>query len=194
MATQNATNFQADGPAAAGFETDSASIDHGVNVQGTKCGVYGESLRIAGARVPPPPADPTGLGVCGVGDHFGVFGQGASTVGVYGESKSGVGVIGNSENERDGVGGLSDGRRPGLRGEGIGVVGATETREGIGVCGMAVGGPQERTRSPGNPFGDQKNSPPTLGDNTKGILPGTGTGVLGASGTGTGVLGVSGAG
>jgi hypothetical protein len=55
MATEKATNFIAEGGAAHGFETLSASIGHGVNVQGTECGVYGESLKTAGARIPPAP-------------------------------------------------------------------------------------------------------------------------------------------
>jgi hypothetical protein len=48
MATDS-SNFIALGKAAHGFQTQATEIDHGVNVQGTKCGIYGESLNKAGA-------------------------------------------------------------------------------------------------------------------------------------------------
>ena len=50
-------------------------------------------LDVRAQGFPPPPAEPTGLGVCGVGDHFGIFGQGHSTVGVYGERTSGIMLV-----------------------------------------------------------------------------------------------------
>ncbi|HYV29521.1 MAG TPA: hypothetical protein VEO53_00210, partial [Candidatus Binatia bacterium] len=103
----------------AGFSTKATELTYGVNVQGLKCGVYGECLpygpnirttRLHGAGVAgasrecgvygeclPPASKITlkelyGAGVAGAGEETGVAGKGE--VGVVGHGK-GVGVAGH---------------------------------------------------------------------------------------------------
>ena len=65
---------------------------YGVNVQGQRCGVYGESVRVNGKRE----SQVEGVGVCGFGENFGVMGNGnRGLAGVFGENNRGrVGVVG----------------------------------------------------------------------------------------------------
>ena len=58
--------------------------NYGVNVIGTECGVYGESLKNQSRR-----RTEKGTGVCGKGDKCGVFGQG-DTCGVFGRVQGGI--------------------------------------------------------------------------------------------------------
>ena len=94
--------FTATGPAftGAGFERAAFSTGregtdstYGVNVQGSFCGVYGESAPDSD-RV----ADVPGVGVFGAGQNFGVFGKGVPNggiAGVFGQhNRGGVGIIG----------------------------------------------------------------------------------------------------
>ena len=64
-------------------------------VQGSKCGVYGESVSLPTNRETPEFRAMTG--VCGIGNDYGVFGKGFTTAGVYGENEaSGAGVTGEA--------------------------------------------------------------------------------------------------
>ena len=70
--------FTATGPPLSGsgfprsaFSSRAAGMVYGTNVQGDRAGVYGESVRAATTRE----SDLEGVGVCGVGDNFGVFGR-----------------------------------------------------------------------------------------------------------------------
>src|SRR5688572_276515 len=77
-----------------GFYTDAGLLDFGVNVQGNRCGVYGESFRPGGEPRTPPSGDNENVGVCGVGLTYGVFGQGSQIAGVVGRNvENGAGVI-----------------------------------------------------------------------------------------------------
>jgi len=114
--------FTATGPAftgsgfpRAGFSTNRAGADftYGVNVEGSRCGVFGKSVQQAGASRE---ADVDGVGVFGQGDNFGVYGQG--NLGI-------VGVIGTHNNIH----------RPDH--DGVGVVGAV-MRGGTGVIGVSL--------------------------------------------------------
>jgi hypothetical protein len=94
-----------------GFQTSSTDIRQGVNVQGNRCGVYGESLQNSppGGR---PAKDRTG--VYGTGDLYGVYGisnafandnQGDNTPGFA--DGNGIGVVGASQ-DVPGIVGASD--------------------------------------------------------------------------------------
>lgn len=183
----NKDQFTATGPAFTGagfpraafstgfFGTDSV---YGVNVQGSKCGVYGESVSFPTNRETP--ESTTMTGVCGIGNDYGVFGKGYTTAGVYGEiGEDGTGVAGVV-----GIRKVSkDQSRPTDNGSGI--IGATEAGEGFGVVGLSVDtltliGPATMPYPKRDLIGEF-----VTGGN------GSGTGVLGASGTGVGVLGDS---
>jgi hypothetical protein len=194
--------FTATGPAftGAGFERAAFSTGrvgtdstYGVNVQGSICGVYGESVNTF------PPTNRTTredrTGVCGVGDNYGVFGKGRTTAGVHGENDaSGSGVFGLAQDVGAiGVAGISQVKNPNPEvkktAEGVGIVGATESGKGFGVVGLSVDSLTltEPTTVPR----------PAQDINGQVVLPnnlGSGIGVLGASAAGTAVFAVSGTG
>jgi hypothetical protein len=173
-----------------GFFTDANKLDYGVNVQGNRCGVYGESgikdsRREATQRT-------ENVGVCGVALTYGVFGKGFTTAGVHGEIEGGgAGVAGESEGGT-GIGVLGihkvENKNSKLTDNGSGIIGVTEGDEGFGVVGLSV----DTLNRPGpsgvpRPFRDEDGNLLNSGD-------GSGTGVLGGSGSGVGVLGRSGLG
>ena len=72
MTVEFNTGFVAQGPLTVGFETQAANLRFGVNVQGTEVGVFGDG----GTRFNDPREGPPGTGVFGIGNNFGVFGNG----------------------------------------------------------------------------------------------------------------------
>jgi hypothetical protein len=184
-------SFNAQGQTIVAFETLSVGDRAiGVGVNGTDCGVHGEGMENPlGTR-----NVPTGTGVHGRGDIAGVVGNGRSVAGVYGQHQaSGAGVIGVGIltpilTEILGVTGVMgasiDIRRSEQKdrnpGNGIGVVGASNSVKGFGIVGLSV---ESFTETPLNnvriPLLELKNA------------DGDGTGVMGASGKGTGVHGSS---
>jgi hypothetical protein len=63
-----------------GFSTRATGMVYGLNVQGDRCGVYGESVRVESGRE----SDNLGVGVHGFGENFGIFGNGnRGLAGVY---------------------------------------------------------------------------------------------------------------
>ena len=176
-----------------GFYTEAATLDYGVNVQGNKCGVYGECVHTTptdrkSETLPPDPTD-NGIGVCGVGDDYGVFGKGFLYAGVHGENGSnGTGVFGLGLNDTAiGVAGISKVKKQGSKstGGGIGIVGATESGQGFGVVGLGMESLDDTPRSVPMPIIDIK------GNLLFGDKLGSGIGVVGASRYGTGVHGAS---
>ncbi len=111
-----ADEFTATGPAQSGsgfpfsaFSSKATGMVYGVNVQGDKAGVYGESVGAATDRQSPIER----VGVCGVGDMFGVLGMihrrpgNPGLAGVIGQHKgAGVGMIGAALTLPDGRGGI----------------------------------------------------------------------------------------
>ncbi len=174
--------FTATGPAFTGsgfpkaaFSTGREGTDctYGVNVQGSKCGVYGESGLVPDSSRQPPANYRDSVGVCGVGQSYGVYGDGGAIAGVYGQHEnSGAGVIGVGLKKNNGVFGVSK-RYKEISGEGVGVRGASECLEGCGVKGLSV-----------KEFSSNGPLSATVAD-------GSGTGVMGESGSGTGVMGRS---
>src|SRR3954468_1744096 len=76
------------------FSSKATGMIYGVNVQGDRAGVYGESVRADTGRE----SDVDGVGTYGVGDNFGVFGKTDPSpgrpglAGVYGQhNRGGVG-------------------------------------------------------------------------------------------------------
>src|SRR6266704_3638855 len=88
-----------------GFSTSATGMVYGLNVQGDRCGVYGESLRGEGNRE----SFNEGVGVHGSGENFGVVGSGNRGIaGVYGQNQSGrIGAIGAAAPDGTGVVGAS---------------------------------------------------------------------------------------
>lgn len=166
--------FTATGPAftgsgfpRAGFSTNAIDMIYGVNVQGLRCGVYGENVRAGSSRE----SDVEGVGVYGFGENFGLMGNGnRGLAGVFGQNNRGrAGVIGAVMRGGTGVFGASldslgnplrtFARLPGpeaggsgigvhgVSGEGYGVLGEAEDNAGIvgrstnsvGVWGSALG-------------------------------------------------------
>lgn len=163
---------------------------YGVNVQGSLCGVYGESLQNGRGSVRQTTED--NVGVWGAGERFGVMGE------ALGEERGIAGVCGSNNGSNNGVLGLGGPKGVGVvglslntndklekvrtitldfeaDGDTIGVLGASGT--GIGVAGTSGGGEGVR------------------GDSNDGVGVGgrsdAGTGVVGSSGTGIGVIGGS---
>jgi hypothetical protein len=174
-----------------GFYTEAEQLDYGVNVQGKRCGVYGESVNTLPhtARETPEPS----TGVCGIGDDYGVYGKGFTKVGVYGENKAstdrGTGVYGLGVGDSIDVAGINQGK---VGSSGIGVVGATEAREGVGVVGLSV----DSLASTSGSVTDPPFIPKVIFDNEgKPVFGqeqlGSGTGVFGGSSSGPGVRGKS---
>jgi hypothetical protein len=142
--------FTATGPAFTGsgfprsaFSSNASDMVYGVNVQGQRCGVYGESVRVSAGRE----SQVDGVGVYGFGENFGVMGNGnRGLAGVFGENNRGrVGVIGAVMRGGTGVFGasldalgnplqtFSELPGPEAGGSGIGVHGITG--KGYGVLG-----------------------------------------------------------
>lgn len=152
-----------------GFSTRATAMVYGLNVQGDRCGVYGESVRVDGDRE----SDNEGVGVYGFGENFGVVGNGNRGIaGVYGQNNRGrIGAIGAAMRGGIGVVGASlenlgnplatwqtipstssGGSGTGVLGisrTSIGVHGQSEsstgvfgqTTSGFGVHGLSDGGP-----------------------------------------------------
>ena len=194
--------FTATGPAFTGagfpraaFSTGREGTDstYGVNVQGSECGVYGESVNTAPRTNRETPKAKTG--VTGVGDGSGVFGRGRAVAGVHGETQNfdAIGVVGVSKDKR---------KPPDFNASGVGVLGATESFRGFGVVGLSIDslGLTDSTQLP-RPGRDPETGTPALPNEFRGKLGG-GTGVYGetgifpkgALGTSTGVFGVGGTG
>jgi hypothetical protein len=158
--TATGPSFTEAGFERAAFSTGREGTDstYGVNVQGSFCGVYGESAPDSDRT-----ADVPGVGVFGVGQNFGVFGKGTpggGIAGVFGQhNRGGVGIIGAAMRGGTGIVGASvgslgnplatfapvkdpaDGSGTGVfgtSGEGAGVRGSS--REGNGVIGTSMAG------------------------------------------------------
>ena len=158
--------FTSTGPPLAGsgvrfsaFSSRATRMVYGLNVQGDRAGSYSESVRAETGRE----SEVEGVGACGVGDNFGVFGSAIQSpgrrgiAGVYGQHKRG----------------------------GVGAIGVA-MRGGVGVAGVSF-------KTLGNPVLAFQSLPdPADGDGT-GVLgtSGSGAGVLGTSNVWTGVLGRS---
>jgi hypothetical protein len=203
--------FTATGPAftGAGFERAAFSTGregtdstYGVNVQGSFCGVYGESTPVSDRN-----ADVPGVGVFGAGQNFGVFGKGTpggGIAGVFGQhNRGGVGTMGAAMRGGTGVVGASvgslgnplhfaqvedpaDGSGTGVFGTSGGGAGVRGTsREGNGVIGTSQSGDGVVGGS------DAKAKSGVFGFNTQ--QTGAAFGVSGASGSpdGAGVNGFS---
>jgi hypothetical protein len=162
--------FTATGPPLSGsgfprsaFSSRATGMVYGVNVQGDKAGIYGESVKAATDRES---HLPSGIGLYGVGDIYGVFGRihrrpdNPGHAGVVGQhSGGGIGTIGAVRQVADGPGG-------------IGVVGISHTSL--------------------NPPEMQTPPDPASGSGT-GVYgsSGSGAGVRGTAGSGAGVRGES---
>lgn len=181
--------FTATGPAftgsgftRAGFSTNRAGADftHGVNAEGSTCGVFGKSVQQGGSSRE---ADVEGVGVFGKGDNFGVFGQG--NLGMSG-------VIGTHNNIH----------RPNR--DGAGVIGAV-IRGGIGVMGVSLNSltalvgkkkiPHSANGNGVGVFGASGSGAGVRGTSDEGsggeFVSNAGSGVSGDSDSGTGVSGNS---
>ncbi|MFJ8160882.1 peptidoglycan-binding protein [Streptomyces sp. NPDC096136] len=146
--TATGPSFTGAGFPRAGFSTKSTDTVHGVNVVGTSCGVYGESLAAGQESDRQPEVDRTG--VFGDGDAYGVHGIGRSFAGVLGfvrrpENSGGVfgvglrgapGVVGQSRIEF--LPTLPTGDLAQHGGDGTGVLG--ESGHGAGVSGTSGDG------------------------------------------------------
>jgi len=131
---------------------------YGLNVQGDRCGVYGESVMVGGDRE----STNEGVGVHGFGENFGVVGNGNRGIaGVYGQNNrdhigtigaamgGGTGVVGASlqalgnplatwqEIPSTSTGGSGTGVW-GISGKGTGVQGQSES--GVGIFGTSTSG------------------------------------------------------
>ena len=180
--------FTGSGFSRAGFSTNRAGADftYGVNVQGERCGVYGESVRGGSGKRE---ADVEGVGIYGFGENFGVYGNGNRGIaGVYGgHNRGGVGVLGAAMRDATGVVGVSmssignplstfgDSISDPADGSGVGVLGRSGT--GAGVQGSSDEGN-------GGVFSSN------TGDGVFGESD-SGSGVTGSSESGVGVVGVS---
>ena len=94
MGREEADWFVATGPSKHGFVSrfEEYNLNHGVNVTGFECGVYAESQDLdpnsAGPHINTHRAPPIHrVGVYGVGDSVGIFGEG--NTGVYGKGTHG---------------------------------------------------------------------------------------------------------
>ncbi|ANT39960.1 hypothetical protein P9Z39_22870 [Bacillus thuringiensis] len=157
----------------AAFSTKTIKMEYGINVQGKQCGVYGEGFtNPSNDRFTPVP----GIGVCGRGENFGVFGDGfQGIVGVVGQHnrKNRAGVVGAVKLGGLGVVGTSNASiNPTIydsfidpaNGLGTGIYG--ESEKGIGVYGIS----QERTGR-GGVFKSSKGAQVRLTPNDLGALP-----------------------
>lgn len=140
--TATGPSFTGAGFPRAGFSTKSTDTVYGVNVQGTRCGVYGESL--APEQETDREIEVDRVGLFGDGDRYGVHGIGRTVTGVLGliRRPGAAGVVGIGLRDAAGVVGQSrTGFVPTLPtgdsdlhgAEGIGVLG--ESGAGVGVAG-----------------------------------------------------------
>ena len=187
--------FAGSGFPRSGFSTSAAGMVYGLNVQGDRCGVYGESIRVDGDRE----STNEGVGVHGFGENFGVVGNGNRGIaGVYGQNNRGrIGAIGAAMRGGTGVVGASledlgnplatwqTIPSPSAGGSGTGVLGISRT--GIGVQGQSETstGILGQSTSGIGAQGQSETSTGILGQSTSGI------GVQGQSETSTGILGQS---
>ena len=177
-----------------GFFTAADKLDYGVNVQGNRCGVYGESGNPIHSRTAPIDSREQ-VGVCGIGLSYGVFGRGFLRAGVYGEIENrGAGVAGQAVGGNAiGVAGIrvatSINSKPTDRGSGI--IGVTEGGDGFGVVGLSVDTLIDELQQLGPKVVPQ---PVRDIDGRFVNTDGSGIGVFGGSGAGVGVQGVSGSG
>ncbi len=147
-----------------GFSTFASSLDYGVNAQGLRCGVYGESVTVDSDRE----VSQDGIGVQGFGETFGILANGNRGIaGAYSVSnEGGKGVIGVT-----------------------GQIGVTDPdQRGIGVVGASFGSSVPSPLS-WDPKRGPMPSPSTIrGGAGTGVhgLSGTGTGVFGESDNGRG--------
>jgi hypothetical protein len=212
--------FTGSGFSRAGFSTNRVGADfvHGVNVEGSSCGVFGQSVQQQGTSRD---VDLPGTGVFGRGDTFGVVGKSdavgvlgrGSVAGVRGEGGTarprgrarvaGTGVIGLGGPVRDelgesggagviGVGtGAQDPEPLTSAGAGVFGVGATSTRPQSEVGGTGVVGMASRGRK-----GRGKVGAGVVGVASAIQLPSaettSGVGVYGLSEAGPGVVGIAG--
>jgi hypothetical protein len=201
--------FTATGPALtgsgfprAGFSTNRAGADfvHGVNVEGSRCGVFGRSVKDTSSSRE---SDVDGVGIYGTGDFFGVYGKGnlglCGVIGthnnIFRPDRDGVGVVGATMRGGTGVVGISvesltpligqkDLSQP-ADGTGVGVFGGSG--DGAGVHGASNNGPGgEFLSSAGNGVSASSDS----GTGVAGIS-GSGPGVQGTGTSGNGVEGIS---
>jgi hypothetical protein len=199
--------FTATGPAFTGagfpraaFSTGREGTDstYGVNVQGSQCGVYGESVKGGSGKRE---SDVEGVGVHGFGENFGVYGNdNRGIAGVYGSHNRGrVGVLGAAMQGATGVVGVSmssignplstfgESIPDPADGSGTGVLGASG--KGYGVLGKShdnagvVGQSTNSVGVWGSVTADREGGYGVLGESTDGI------GVVGRSDGGTGVFG-----
>lgn len=202
----------------AGFSTKASDMVYGVNVQGTRCGVFGESVRVSSGRE----STVEGVGVHGFGENFGIFGNGNRGIaGVFGEhNRNGVGVIGAVMRGGTGVAGVSlaalgnpletfqtipvpaDGSGTGVlgaSGKGYGVLGDSQDNAGVvGRSANSVGvwGSVTADREGGyGVLGESTDNAGVVGRSTNSVgvwgSVGNSFGVLGESTDGIGVVGRS---
>ena len=181
--------FTATGPAFTGagfpraaFSTGRGGTDstYGVNVQGSECGVYGESLSTPENESPRTASQ--GTGVYGKGENYGVKGEGRNG-GIFGWvlDTGSPGVLGSSFVDGPGVAGFSQSvQESDFLGTGIGVIGASN--RGTGVVGLSLKKIDLRDVSQGGG---------AIVPNQDTEADGEGTGVLGASRDGSGIKGQS---
>lgn len=174
----------------AGFSTKASDMDHGVNVRGEKCGVYGESgVPLPSVRAP----EVDGIGVHGFGTNFGVSGRATANgiAGIVGRhGNNGIGVIGAVKSEDlKGIGVVGVSRSPGL-GSATAPVPDPADGLGIGVFGTSGEGPGVRGSSQSGEGGQFESESGVGASGTSG----SGAGVSGKSGSGAGVSGRSGSG
>jgi len=153
--TATGPSFTGSGFSRAAFSTNRFRSDfgHGVNVEGSRCGVFGQSVQQATSSRE---SDVDGVGVFGKGDYFGIFGQGnyglTGVIGIHNNiqrpNRDGVGVIGVTMRGGTGIIGASLRSLTALIGQkqiptsadgsGTGVFGASGS--GTGVRGTSATG------------------------------------------------------
>jgi hypothetical protein len=158
QATATGPAFEGEGSPRAAFSTGRLGTDstYGVNViQDTERGVYGESVNTL-PRSESKRITQKGIGVCGIGDEYGVFGKGRNRACVHGETQdfTAIGVAGITKDEHTPLD---------PKAVGVGIVGPTESGQGFGVVGLsfrplALNKPTEMLRTERDP----KTGPMTL--------------------------------
>src|SRR5215207_6659827 len=148
-----------------GFSTRATGMVYGLNVQGGRCGVYGESVTVSTDRE----STVEGVGVHGFGEGFGIFGNGNRGIaGVYGQNNRGrMGAIGA------------------VMGGGTGVVGANLASLGNPLATFQTIPPPSSGGSGTGVWGISGTGVGTRGDSA------SSTGVFGLSDSGFGVHGQS---
>ena len=118
---------------AAGVAGACTSGDKGIGVSGTTSGAAGTGVFGYAGSITPNDTLPSGVGVAGKGDSFGVWGLGraASGIGTYGESGSNAGVYGKSQSNAGVYGESPIVAVAGTSGSGIGVQGTSTSNAGL---------------------------------------------------------------